>query len=106
MVSIACTKPKDHDLAAELWTISALAKFVCERAEAAGFVRLANAGKSTVWRFLDDNDIKPHKISYYLVPARTPPIFQNSLPKSAYILSTLRFACCVQSLAQSDFPFS
>ena len=66
VVSIACTKPKDHGLAAELWTISALAKFVCERADAAGFARLANAGKSTVWRILDDNDIKPHKISYYL----------------------------------------
>ena len=66
VVSLACTKPKDHGLAAELWSISALAKFVCGRAEAAGFARLANAGKSTVWRILDDNDIKPHKIRYYL----------------------------------------
>jgi transposase len=66
VVSLACTKPKDHGLAAELWSISALAKFVCESAEAAGFSRLANAGKSTVWRILDDNDIKPHKIRYYL----------------------------------------
>jgi transposase len=66
VVSIACTKPKDHGLAAELWSISALAKFVSERAEAAGFTRLAGAGKSTVWRILDDNDIKPHKIRYYL----------------------------------------
>jgi transposase len=66
VVSLACTKPKDHGLAAELWSISALAKFVCERAEAAGFARLANAGKSTVWRILNDNDIKPHKIRYYL----------------------------------------
>jgi transposase len=66
VVSIACTKPTDHGLAAELWSISALAKFVCETAEAAGFARLANAGKSTVWRILDDNDIKPHKIRYYL----------------------------------------
>lgn len=66
VVSIACTKPKDHGLAAELWSIAALAKFVSERAEAAGFARLANAGKSTVWRILDDNDIKPHKIRYYL----------------------------------------
>ena len=66
VVSIACTKPKDHGLAAELWSISALAKFVGERAQAAGFARLANAGKSTVWRILDDNDIKPHKIRYYL----------------------------------------
>ena len=66
VVSIACTKPKDHGLAAELWSISALARFVGERAQAAGFPRLANPGKSTVWRILDDNDIKPHKIRYYL----------------------------------------
>ena len=66
VVSVACTKPKDHGLAAELWSISALAKFVSERAQAAGFARLANAGKSTIWRILDDNDIKPHKIRYYL----------------------------------------
>ncbi len=66
VVGIACTKPKDHGLAAELWTISALARFVSESAEAAGFARLANAGKSTVWRILDDNEIKPHKIRYYL----------------------------------------
>ena len=66
VVSIACTKPKDYGLAAELWTISGLAKFVCEHAQGAGFARLVNAGKSTVWRILDGNDIKPHKIRYYL----------------------------------------
>jgi transposase len=66
VVSIACTKPKDQGMAAELWSISALARFVSERAAAAGFTRLAGAGKSTVWRILDDNDIKPHKIRYYL----------------------------------------
>ena len=53
VVSIACTKPKDHGLAAELWSISALARFVCEGAEAAGHPRLAQAGKSTVWRILN-----------------------------------------------------
>ena len=66
VVSIACTKPKGHDLAAELWSISALARFVSERAEAAGHPRLANAGKSTIWRILNEHDIKPHKIRYYL----------------------------------------
>lgn len=63
MVSIACTKPK---VAAELWAISALARFVDENARSAGFPRLANAGKSTVWRI---NDIKLHKIRYYLESA-------------------------------------
>jgi len=66
VVSIACTKPKDHGLAAELWTISELARFVSGHAEAAGFPRLARAGKTTVWRILDDSDIKPHRIRYYL----------------------------------------
>ena len=66
VASIACTKPTAHDLAAELWTISGLAKFVSESAEAAGFPRLAHAGKSTVWRILNENEIKPHKIRYYL----------------------------------------
>jgi len=66
VASIACTKPKDNGLAAELWTISGLASFVSERAESAGFPRLARAGKSTVWRILDENEIKPHKIRYYL----------------------------------------
>ena len=66
VVSLACTKPKDHGLAAELWSISALARFVCERAESEGFSRLVKAGKSTVWRILNENDIKPHKIRYYL----------------------------------------
>ena len=66
VLSIACTKPKEHGLAAELWSISALARFVSERAEGAGFARLAKAGKSTVWRILDEGDIKPHKIRYYL----------------------------------------
>ena len=36
------------------------------KARATGSPRLANPGKSTVWRILDDNDIKPHKIRYYL----------------------------------------
>src|SRR5512135_1491263 len=66
VVSIACTKPKNHGLAAELWSVSALARFVGERAEAVGHPRLARAGKSTVWRILNEKDIKPHKIRYYL----------------------------------------
>src|SRR5450631_163759 len=66
VVSVACTKPKDHGLAAELWSIAALAKFVGDAAQDAGFPRLANAGKSTVWRILAEHDIKPHKIRDYL----------------------------------------
>jgi len=36
VLSIACTKPTDHGLAAELWTLSALARYTREHAPAAG----------------------------------------------------------------------
>ena len=62
VVSVACTKPREFGLAAELWSISALARHVAEQAAASGFPRLAGAGKSTVWRILDANQLKPHKI--------------------------------------------
>ena len=66
VVSLACSKPVAHGLAAELWSISALARFVGAQAAQAGHPRLAQAGKSTVWRILNEYDIKPHKIRYYL----------------------------------------
>ena len=57
VLSVACTKPKDHGLAAELWTRSALAKHIG---------RTAQAAKSTVHVILRDAAIRPHKIKYYL----------------------------------------
>ena len=66
VVSIACTKPKDHGLASELWTLSELARYVARHAVEAGFPRLASAVKATVWRILNEKDIKPHRIRYYL----------------------------------------
>ncbi len=66
VVSLACTKPKDHGLAAELWTLSALTAFIHGKADPAGFSRLSKVPKMTVWRILDAANIKPHRIRYYL----------------------------------------
>ena len=66
VVGLACTKPKDHGLAAELWTLSALARQVRQDAVEAGFPRLAEASKMTVWRILKERNLKPHRIRYYL----------------------------------------
>lgn len=66
VVSLACTKPKDLGLAAELWTISALASYVREHAPATDHPSLSRASKSTVWRILNAHEIKPHRIRYYL----------------------------------------
>ena len=56
VVSIACTKPKDHGWACERWSISPLARFVGERAKGAGFPRLGNAGKSSGHIFANIED--------------------------------------------------
>lgn len=66
VVDLACRKPKDLGLAAELWTLSALAEYVKAHASAAGFARLVRSNKATVWRILDAHDLKPHRVRYYL----------------------------------------
>ena len=65
VVSIARTKRKGHGSASELWTSFGLARFVSELAEGAGLPRLGRACKSTVWRILDENEIKPRRIRHY-----------------------------------------
>ena len=66
VVSLACQQPKEMGMAAELWTLSALAGHVREHAEEAGFPRLERAGKATVWRILNAHELKPHRVRYYL----------------------------------------
>lgn len=66
VVNLACTKPKDYGLAAELWTYQELAKYTRRHAPEDGHHCLANAAKATIWRILNEHDIRPHKIKYYL----------------------------------------
>jgi transposase len=66
VVHLACTKPKDHGYAAELWTRQALAAHVRQQAPAAGHPSLAQAAKSTVQRILAEQQLQPHKVKYYL----------------------------------------
>jgi len=66
VVNLACTKPKEHGYASELWTISQLGRHVRDNCEAAGHSCLRNAGKSSIHRILNETSIKPHKIQYYL----------------------------------------
>ena len=67
MVSVACTKPKDHGLAAELWThfgAGALSSANMPRRRASASGR--EPAKARSGGFSNEHDIKPHKIRYYL----------------------------------------
>jgi transposase len=77
VISLACTKPVDHGLAAELWTRSALAKYAQEHGPAQGHVSLAKVSKSTIHGILTKGRVRPHKIKYYL--ERRDPDFDASM---------------------------
>jgi transposase/DNA-binding NarL/FixJ family response regulator len=66
VVHLACSKPKDHGYAAELWTRSLLAKHVRQNAAGAGHPSLAKAVKATVHRILSAQDLHPERVRYYL----------------------------------------
>jgi len=75
VIGLACVKPKELGYAAELWTLKALAEHVRIMGPKEGYECLGRAAKATVWRILNQREIKPHKIRYYL--ERKDPEFQR-----------------------------
>ena len=66
LVSLACDKAKEHGYPHELWTTRLLARHARERGPAAGHQCLARLAQGTVCKLLGQEEIKPHKIRYYL----------------------------------------
>jgi transposase len=66
VIHIACSKPKDFGYAAELWTRKSLAQHIREHCENEGHPALCKAAKSTVQRILNEQELQPHKVRYYL----------------------------------------
>lgn len=66
LVSLACDKAKDHGYPHELWTTRLLARHAREHGPAAGHECLANLVQGTVCKILGKEEIKPHKVRYYL----------------------------------------
>ena len=77
VLALACTKPKEHGQAAELWTLAALAKHIRRTAQAAGHPSVAQAVKSTVHSIVRDAPLRLHKIKYYL--ERRDPEFERKM---------------------------
>lgn len=65
VINLACTKPKEHGYAAEVWSHKLLAKHTRQHAPAAGHQSLANAAKATIQRILKAHPVQPHKVRYY-----------------------------------------
>lgn len=65
-VGLPSSKTQDHGLAAEVWSVPALARVLANASRPQAAPLLAAAGKSAIWRLLNDRNVKPQKIRYYL----------------------------------------
>src|ERR1700716_4651992 len=66
LVSLACDKAKEHGYPHELWTTRLLARHARDHGPTAGHKCLAKLVQGTVCKFLSQEEIKPHKVRYYL----------------------------------------
>jgi transposase len=66
VVDLACRKAKDFGYPHELWTTRLLTGHIREHGPAAGHACLAKLAQGTLCKILGRQDIKPHKVRYYL----------------------------------------
>jgi transposase len=66
LISLACRKAKDLGYPHELWTTRLLASHAREHGPAEGHACLAHLAQGTVCKILDQEEVKPHKVRYYL----------------------------------------
>lgn len=83
VLSLACQKPATLGYSFELWTTDLLAKHIRGHCIAAGHPSLVNLARGTVTKILAKNEIKPHKITYYL--ERRDPEFSAKMAQVLYV---------------------
>lgn len=77
ILSIACQKPTDCGYAAETWTYSQLVQHIQKHAVENEHQCLQKISRSQVHDILNEGEIKPHKIRYYL--ERRDPQFEDKM---------------------------
>jgi transposase len=66
VVALACRKAKELGYPHEVWTTQLLADHAREHGPAAGHSCLSRLAQGTVCKILDAQEVKPHKVRYYL----------------------------------------
>ena len=66
LASLACQKPKELGYPHELWTTRFLARHAREHGPKAGHTCLSRIAQGTVCKVLASEEVKPHKVRYYL----------------------------------------
>jgi transposase len=66
LVSLACRKAKELGYPHELWTTRLLARHARDHGPAEGHMCLSNLAQGTAVKILNEEEVKPHKVRYYL----------------------------------------
>jgi transposase len=77
VVDLACRKAKDLGYPHELWTTRLLARHAREHGSAEGHACFAKLAQGTLCKILNEQEIKPHKVRYYL--ERRDPEFKTKM---------------------------
>ena len=77
LVSLACCKAKELGYPHELWTTRLLAHHAREHGPAEGHACLGKLVQGTVCKILNEEEVKPHKVRYYL--ERRDPEFKEKM---------------------------
>ena len=85
VVELACRKAKELGYPHELWTTRLLARHAREHGPAEGHACLAKLAQGTLCKVLNEQEIKPHRVRYYL--ERRDPEFKQ---KMAQVLCVYR----------------
>jgi transposase len=97
LVDLACRKAKDFGYPHEVWTTRLLAEHARTHGPLAGHACLSALVQGTVCKILDADDVKPHKVRYYL--DRRDPDFA---PKMAEVLCVYRQVKLLKKKPASD----
>jgi len=97
LVDLACRKAKDLGYPHEVWTTRLLAQHAREHGPRAGHACLSEVAQGTVCKILDAEEVKPHKVRYYL--QRRDPDFST---KMAEVLCVYRQVKLLKKRPPSD----
>jgi transposase len=99
LVDLACRKAKELGYPHELWTTRLLARHAREHGPAAGHACFANLAQGTVCKILNKQEVKPHKVRYYL--ERRDAEFED---KMAEVLCVYREVAILKAATASKTP--
>lgn len=91
ILSIACQIPETLPGApkTQIWTVQALTDYIHKHCNSKGLAELEKISPRTVWSILNNREVKPHRVKYYL--KRKDPEFEDKAKKVLIIYKRIEW---------------